>query len=143
MRRAAAATLAVLLSLSPASALVVVNNPGGAVVQFYRQEMELEARGEPVVVRGRCASACTVVLHNPRVCVAPGGSFMFHSAFIPVDPANGDFRRAEDSPEATSLMWSMYPAGVRAWINARGGMTARPLFMSAEQAWAAGVARCR
>ena len=143
MRRAAAAALAVLLSLSPAAALVVGNNPGGAVVQFYQQEMQLEARGEPIVVRGRCASACTVVLHNPRVCVAPGGSFMFHSAFIPVDPENGDFRRAGEAPEATSLMWGMYPPGVRAFIQAHGGMTARPVFMSAQQAWAAGVARCK
>ena len=140
MRRAAAAALAILLSLSPASALVGGNSPGGLVSQFYRQEMELEARGEPVVVRGQCASACTVVLHNPRVCVAPGGGFMFHQAF---DIPYGMGGPHVPNLEVSAALFALYPPGVQAWINARGGLTARPLNMSAGQAWAAGVARCK
>jgi hypothetical protein len=143
MRRAFTAVLVAFLFMSPASALVVGNNPGGLVVQFLAQEQQLEARGEGVKVVGRCASACTVVLHNPNVCVAPGGSFMFHSAYIAVDPEHGDFRRAQDDEQTTAVLWSMYPAGVRAWITARGGLTAHPLNMSAQAAWSAGVARCR
>jgi len=123
--------------------LVVRNNPGGIVEQFLSQEQQLEAQGRGVVVRGRCASACTVVLHNPNVCVAAGGSFMFHSAFIAADPEHGDFRRVQDDAQATAAMWGMYPPGVQAWIMARGGLTARPLNMSAQAAWSAGVRRCQ
>lgn len=122
--------------------LVVGNNPGGLVVQFLQQEQTLEVQGRGVVVVGRCASACTVVLHNPNVCVAPGGSFMFHKAFL-ARPTPQGLLRGPDDEQTTAVLWSMYPSGVQAWINAHGGLRDQPLNMSAQQAWAAGVRRCR
>ena len=122
--------------------LVVGNNPGGLVVQFLGQEQTLEAQGRGVVVVGRCASACTVVLHNPNVCVAPGGSFMFHKAFL-ARPTPQGLLRGPDDEQTTAVLWSMYPSGVQAWINAHGGLRDQPLNMSAQQAWAVGVRRCR
>ncbi len=136
-------TLAVYIgSLGTSISYPVYNNPGGLIAQFYNQEMQLEAQGQGVEVYGRCASACTVVLHNPHVCVAPSGSFMFHRAFIARDPEHGDFTRAAPSQEGTAAMWSMYPANVRAWINAHGGLTDHPLTMNAYQAWSIGIPRC-
>jgi len=142
MRRAFTAILAAFLLMSPAVALVVGNNPGGLVAQFLAQEQQLEARGEGVRVVGRCASTCTVVLHNPNVCVAPGGSFMFHKAFL-ARPTPQGLLRGPDDEHTTAVLWSMYPPGVQAWINAHGGLQNKPLNMSARAAWAAGVARCR
>ena len=142
MHRAFTAVLVAFLFMSPASALVVGNNPGGLVVQFLAQEQQLEARGEGVQVVGRCASACTVVLHNAKVCVAPGGSFMFHKAFL-ARPTPQGLLRGPDDEQTTAVLWSMYPPGVQAWINAHGGLQDQPLNMSAQAAWSAGVARCR
>ncbi len=134
-------SLSFMVAAGPAP-LVVGNNPGGLVVQFLGQEQTLEAQGRGVVVVGRCASACTVVLHNPNVCVAPGGSFMFHKAFL-ARPTPQGLLRGPDDEQTTAVLWSMYPSGVQAWINAHGGLRDQPLNMSAQQAWAAGVRRCR
>ena len=135
-----AASLSFLVWAGPAP-LVVGNNPGGLVVQFLGQEQALEAQGRGVVVTGRCASACTVVLHNPKVCVAAGGSFMFHKAFLARQTPQG-LLRGPDDDQTTAVLWAMYPPGVQAWITARDGLTDRPLNMSAQQAWSAGVRRC-
>jgi hypothetical protein len=136
------AAISAFFLVSLATALVVGNNPGGLVVQFLAQEQQLEARGEGVQVVGRCASACTVVLHNPNVCVAPGGSFMFHKAFL-ARPTPQGLLRGPDDEQTTAVLWSMYPPGVQAWINAHGGLQDQPLNMSAQAAWSVGVARCR
>ncbi len=136
------ATSAALMVAAGPAPLVVGNNPGGLVVQFLGQEQALEAQGRGVVVTGRCASACTVVLHNPKVCVAAGGSFMFHKAFL-ARPTPQGLLRGPDDEQTTAVLWSMYPPGVRAWINAHGGLTDQPLNMNAQQAWSAGVRRCR
>jgi len=121
--------------------LVIGNNPGGLVAQFAAQEQQLEAQGRGVVVRGRCASACTVVLHNPNVCVAPGGSFMFHKAFLGIKTPHG-LLRGPDDEQTTAFLMSWYPSGVRAWIAAHGGLRDQPLNMSAPAAWSVGVRRC-
>ena len=135
--------LSVGLSSSLASALTVNGSPGGLVARFAAEEQGLEARGEGVRINGGCASACTIYLHNPKVCVTPHARFMFHSAFIPVDPEHGDFRRASDDLEATAYIWSMYPTGVQAFIAARGGLSATPIFMNYSQALHAGIPACR
>ena len=134
-------SLSFMVAAGPAP-LVVGNNPGGLVVQFLGQEQTLEAQGRGVVVVGRCASACTVVLHNPNVCVTPGGSFMFHKVFL-ARPTPQGLLRGPDDEQTTAVLWSMYPSGVQAWINAHGGLRDQPLIMSAQQAWAAGVRRCQ
>jgi hypothetical protein len=139
LSKAFSVVLAMFMLVSPASALVVRYSPGGLTSQFYQQEMQLEARGEGVTVTGRCASACTIFLHNPRVCVSPSGSFMFHQAFeAPYGPGGPHVQNLEVS----AALMSVYPPGVQAWIRAHGGLTPNPLIMSAQQAWAAGVRRC-
>ena len=44
--------------------------------------------------------------------------------------ANG---RAITNPEATQMLYSMYPSPVRRWIAARGGLTPRMIFLRGKQ----------
>ena len=124
---------------SASTTLVIWYSPGGILQDFWQAETKGEAREEYVEVRGRCASACTVVLHNPHVCIAAGGSFMFHQAW----EIAHDGEEPHANPEATAVVFSTYPKGVRDWIIERGGLTDSPLIMTAREAWSAGVERCR
>jgi hypothetical protein len=124
---------------SASTTLVIWYSKGGTLQKFWQAEIDGEAREEYVEVRGRCASACTVVLHNPHVCIAAGGSFMFHRAW----EIAHDGEEATPNPEATAVVFSIYPEGVQEWITARGGLTDFPLIMTAQDAWLAGVERCR
>ena len=44
--------------------------------------------------------------------------------------ANG---RAITNPEATQMLYSMYPSAVRRWIAARGGLTPHMIFLRGKQ----------
>jgi hypothetical protein len=89
----------------------VSDNHGGSVAIYNQQWQEYAARGVNVRIVGPCQSACTVLLgHIPRsrICVTPEASFGFHMAH---------------RPDMTALMWRGYGSDIRAWINARGGLT--------------------
>ncbi len=119
--------------------LVIRNNPGGLVSVFYQQLQQVEASGRSVEVRGRCASACTMILNYSRVCVAPGASFMFHQAYDAPYGLNGPHII---NRQVSDLIMSLYPARVQAWINSHGGLKPTPLVMNAYQAWSVGIPRC-
>jgi hypothetical protein len=70
---------------------------------------------------GPCKSACTVLLGRiPRghICVTPEASFGFHSAKL---------------ESATQLLRSIYPADIRAWIGAHGGLKPDLVWMQAPE----------
>jgi len=94
-----------------AETIEVSDDHGGPVAEYDARWAALAARGVAVRIVGPCQSACTVLLaHIPydRICVTPQASFGFHLAHL---------------PEATATLWAGYSAGIRAWINARGGLT--------------------
>ena len=94
-----------------AETIDVSDDHGGPVAEYDARWAALAARGVDVRIVGPCQSACTVLLaHIPydRVCVTPQASFGFHLA-----------HRAD----ATAALWAGYSAGIREWINARGGLT--------------------
>ena len=70
----------VLLS-APASALDVVNDDLGGVVEFYMARLaRAEARGEQVRIGAvECDSSCTLFLAARRSCVSPEAVFGFHA----------------------------------------------------------------
>jgi hypothetical protein len=89
----------------------VYDDHGGSVAEYDARWAALAARGVDVKIVGPCQSACTVLLaHIPydRICVTPQARFGFHQA-----------HRAD----ATATLWAGYSAGIRDWINARGGLT--------------------
>ncbi len=101
-------------AVAPAGAetIEVFDNHGGSVSEYDARWAELAARGVDVRIVGPCQSACTVLLaHIPidRICVTPKAAFGFHLAH---------------RQDATATLWAGYSAGIREWINARGGLTA-------------------
>jgi hypothetical protein len=116
--------VAVLVFLSAAlpvgaETIEVSDNHGGSVAAYSARWAGLAQRGVSVRIVGPCQSACTVLLgHIPRnkICVTPAASFGFHLAHL---------------PEATATLWAAYPAGIKAWIKAHGGLTHEFIWMGA------------
>ena len=80
------------------------------------------------MIDGLCASACTIVLGTvspDRICVTPRAQLGFHAAWD-----FGAHGQAVTNREATRILLSMYPPNVRRWINQRGGLKARMVFLS-------------
>jgi len=84
-----------------------------------------------VIIDGLCASACTIVLGalpRDKICVTSHANLGFHAAWD--FGANG---RAVTNPEATQMLYSMYPAPVKRWIMQRGGLTPHMIFLRGKQ----------
>jgi hypothetical protein len=102
-----------------AETIDVFDNHGGRVAEYNARWAALAQRGVSVRIVGPCQSACTVLLgHIPRsrICVTPQARFGFHQARL---------------PQATATLWNGYPAGIKAWINAHGGLTKNFIWMGA------------
>ena len=108
------AALAVLLSFATpaAAALDVYNDSGGYVIAYAAKYARAS---KPIRVFGNCASACTLALKYPSTCVGPRAAFRFHAA---------------THPRATQWMIAQYPASIRSWIRAHGGLTKRLITLS-------------
>jgi hypothetical protein len=104
---------------------------GGRIGTYVDKYQDLRSSGETVIIDGLCASACTIILgavpHN-KICVTSHANLGFHAAWD--FGANG---RAVTNPEATQMLYSMYPSAVRHWISQRGGLTPRMIFLRGKQ----------
>jgi hypothetical protein len=121
-----------LVSVIPARADVrIVASPGGEVGSYLELFAKVRESGQRVIIDGPCMSACTLVLSTipeDRICVTRHALLGFHA------PRRLDQNgRLNEAPEATRLITATYPAGVRAWIERRGGLTQRPIFLSGRQ----------
>jgi len=84
-----------------------------------------------VIIDGLCASACTIVLGavpHDKICVTSHANLGFHAAWD-----FGSNGRAVTNPEATQMLYSMYPTVVKRWISQRGGLTPRMIFLRGKQ----------
>jgi hypothetical protein len=119
----------VVSAIPPAGADVrIVSSAGGMVEEYLRTFAKIRQSGERVVIDGPCLSACTLVLSTipkNRICVTSRAVLGFHAARW-VDPRTGRMSRA---PEATRIVTQSYPAGVRAWIKKRGGLTGKVIYL--------------
>jgi hypothetical protein len=123
----------VLLASVGASRAVVriADDRGGRIGTYVDKYQGLRSSGETVIIDGLCASACTIVLGaiaHDKICVTSHAMLGFHAAWD--FGANG---RAITNPEATQMLYSMYPSPVRRWIAARGGLTPRMIFLRGKQ----------
>ena len=111
-----------------ASATVVINGDRGGLIRQYEQRYAMvRASGRPVVIDGRCYSACTLVLGlvpPDRVCVTPRARLGFHAAWFP-GPGGGQVL----SRDHTLRLYDLYPGWVRSWIVRRGGLSSRMLIL--------------
>lgn len=116
------------LSISHASATVrIVNDSGGQIGPYLEQLVALRGSGERVIIDGPCLSACTMVLGvipRERICVTQRARLGFHAAWNP--GRNGE---PIVSSGGTRLLMDIYPQNVRRWINRKGGLTQRMLYL--------------
>lgn len=124
--RALTAVLLLMMGTVPAGSTVrIYDDPGGQIGPYLDKYQALRQSGERVEVDGLCASACTMLLGAippDRICVTPRAVFEFHGAWNPTP--SGD---QLESHAGTRLLWSHYPAKIRAWIKRHGGLGSRIL----------------
>ena len=109
----------------------IADDRGGRIGTYVDRYQGLRSSGETVIIDGLCASACTIVLGavpHDKICVTSHARLGFHAAWDP--GANG---RAITNPEATQMLYSMYPSAVRRWIAQRGGLRPQMIFLRGKQ----------
>ncbi len=109
----------------------IADDRGGRIGTYVDKYQDLRNSGEQVIIDGLCASACTIVLGAvpyDKICVTSHANLGFHAAWD-----FGSNGRAITNPEATHMLYSMYPSSVRRWIAARGGLTPRMIFLRGKQ----------
>jgi len=113
------------------AAMRIEDDHGGQIGTYITKFERLRSSGQSVVIDGLCASACTLVLSAVppnKICVTSRARLGFHAAYD--FGMNG---RMTTNPEATMMLYSMYPTQVRRWISARGGLTPQMLFLHGRQ----------
>ncbi len=109
----------------------IADDRGGRIGTYVDRYQGLRSSGEYVIIDGLCASACTIVLGaipHDKICVTSHANLGFHAAWD--FGANG---HAVTNPEATQMLYSMYPSQIRHWISQRGGLTPRMIFLHGRQ----------
>ena len=94
----------------------IYDDHGGQLIDYAMSISRVEQTNARVNIRGSCDSACTLYLGIPRnqLCVAHSGSFRFHLPFGSSKSGN---------QLAANYMIGSYPAWVRRWIGAQGGLS--------------------
>jgi hypothetical protein len=122
------AAVVLLAGMGVSHAVVrIADDRGGRIGTYVDRYQSLRSSGETVIIDGLCASACTIVLGavpHDRICVTSHASLGFHAAWD-----FGPNGRAVTNPEATQMLYSMYPGQIRRWIASRGGLTRRMIFL--------------
>jgi hypothetical protein len=109
----------------------IADDRGGRIGTYVDKYQGLRTSGETVIIDGLCASACTIVLGavpHDKICVTSHANLGFHAAWD-----FGTNGRAVTNPEATQMLYSMYPSEIRRWISKRGGLTPRMIFLRGRQ----------
>ena len=120
--------MAVFSTLPVRADFRILSSSGGEVSSFLAVFARVRQSGDRVIIDGPCLSACTLVLSTipkNRICVTRRAVLGFHAPKY-VDPRSG---RMSGSLEATRIVTKSYPAGVRAWIKKRGGLTQKVIYL--------------
>jgi hypothetical protein len=113
------------------AAVRIVQDPGGRIETYVGKYQGLRSSGESVIIDGSCVSACTIVLGtvpHDRICVTSRARLGFHAAWDPDSTG-----RKITNPQATQTLYLMYPFEIRRWIDQRGGLTPRMIFLSGRE----------
>ncbi len=123
-----AAVMMTTLAASTASATMRISDDvGGRIGAYVDQYAAVRNSGERVVIDGVCLSACTLVLGivpRNRICVTRRATLGFHAAWMP-----GPAGKPVPSAVGTQALWDIYPTHVKRWINARGGLSSKMVFL--------------
>jgi hypothetical protein len=102
----------------PGPAIVIAGDRGGVMRDYYERYRAQVAVGSLFRIDGRCASACTLVLVWPdRVCITGRAELGFHQIR---DEKTG--RVTPETRQTTERLLASYPAPVRDYIAAHGGL---------------------
>lgn len=98
------------VSLPPVQPIVIGDDLGGDVDFFLMWYGRVRDSGVPVVIRGLCQSACTLVMLLPpaQVCIEPTASLGFH-LFARGGTADPNLTRAYSR--------RYYPAPLQKWLD--------------------------
>jgi hypothetical protein len=116
-----------LAATGASASMRISDDVGGRIGTYVDQFSAVRASGQRVVIDGACLSACTLVLGivpRNRICVTRRAMLGFHAAWMP-----GPQGRPVPSEIGTQALWDMYPPHVRRWINARGGLSSKMVFL--------------
>jgi hypothetical protein len=126
------AAVLLLAGVGASQAVVrIAEDRGGRIGTYVDKYQDLRSSGEMVIIDGLCASACTIVLGavpHDKICVTSHASLGFHAAWDLNDDG-----RAIPNPEATHMLYSMYPPPVKRWIAQRGGLTSRMIYLHGKE----------
>ncbi|HAO43273.1 MAG TPA: hypothetical protein DEA80_08675 [Afipia sp.] len=126
--RLIAAVVSTALSVTSASATVIISADSGGKMQDYTTRFrQVRDSGEPVVIAGKCVSACTMVLGlvpSDRICATQNAVLGFHAAWM----FDNSGKRVVSASGTEDLMQT-YPAAVRAWIARHGGLTLKMMYL--------------
>lgn len=129
-RRGAPCHLAVLLAIfclfagaqaqaQMSSPHVVGTDRGGLIAERVREIARLQARRQPIEIRGRlCYSTCTMFLGARNVCISPATSFGFHGP-----SSYGTPLPKRQFEHWSRVMAAYYSEPLRDWFMARARHT--------------------
>lgn len=110
-----------ILFALPASAKTILHSQGGLIPVFMHKVQD--AWFTPMVrIDGYCASACTLWLLHPGVCVTPRARLLFHKA------------SGEHGAAYMLRKFDQHAPWVSEWIEANGGLTETLIEMPASEA---------
>jgi hypothetical protein len=140
LAKAPVATLwltAILVAAWPAGASAAVRitgDEGGNIGAYWSRFVALRDSGEQVVIDGKCASACTMVLGivpANRICVTANAVLGFHAAWRP-----GFLGFEVINDPATRTLFNIYPIPIRRWIARNGGLGLTMIYLSGPELFA-------
>src|ERR1700743_908712 len=106
------AAVVLLASMGASHAVVRIGEDrGGRIGTYVDQYQEVRSSGEMVIIDGLCASARTIgqgAFPHDKICATSHASLGCHAAWDLDDPGH-----AIPNPEATHMLYSMYPASVK------------------------------
>jgi hypothetical protein len=122
------AAIILLAGAGASHAVVWIGEDRGGLIDTYVNRYKgLRSSGESVIIDGLCASSCTIVLSavaHDKICVTSNAALGFHAAWD-----FGRNGRTITNPEATQMLYAMYPRPVQRWIAARGGLRPHIIFL--------------
>lgn len=113
------------------AAVRIAYDRGGQIGSYVDKYQGLRSSGQQVIIDGLCASACTIVLGSvpdDKICVTSQAALGFHAAFD-----FGAHGRTIINHGATKMLYSMYPPRVQRWINQRGGLKSRMIYLRGKE----------
>ena len=110
-----AAAIMLVSGLAAAEPILILDDPGGDVVDYLDRAENWTGEEQEVIIGGSCDSACTLYLMSPYTCAKPSARLGFHA------PYDENANNRVDAGVSRYLL-SLYPPKVQAWIKTHGGL---------------------